>query len=120
MAKHRDRYKATTPATVRYRRGESWSERHQRRFRINLRFLPDARRWCRERSIAFEVTHSGHHWQFEVQGVPVDWWPASAKCVVNKKFESGIHVHDWPQLIPILERLRDVPAANQPADAGPG
>jgi len=32
-----------------------------------------------------------------------EWWPSSAKLVLNKKWEEGIHCHDYKQALMVIE-----------------
>lgn len=99
----KDRTKSNVPAASRFIEGEGWRERHSRRLSFNLeKFQGEAEGWAKNRGISLKITNGGHHWHFQRSGKIVEWWPSSAKCVVQKKWRNGIHVHDWGQLKPIL------------------
>lgn len=111
--KFRDRFKAeTAPRVVKFKPGEDPMDRHRRRLETNSElFLDDAKKWAEENGVRFSVTNGTHHWSFYRDQFIVEWRPSSAKCVINKRWEKGIHVHEWPQLKVIL-------AANFPSRDG--
>jgi hypothetical protein len=79
--------------------GEDPKHRHYRRLRANLGSEENVRAWCTKRGISLSVHNDGHHWVFSIPGGGVvEWWPSSAKCVANRDYKSGVHVHDWQQL----------------------
>lgn len=81
-----------------YKEGERATERHARRLRENLKHADDLLRWCGENNIAAKILNRGHHWIFSLpSGDAVEWWPSSAKLVVNKQWGCGIHTHDFEQ-----------------------
>ena len=73
------------------------SERHERRKDTNLANRSVLEEFCRDHEIKFVIKNEGHHWQFRRGKILVEWWPSSAKLVVNKRWKQGIHVHDWEQ-----------------------
>jgi len=100
----RDRSKASGPTAIQYRPGESWRDRHARRKSFNSKFVEAARDWAKSRGVFLSITNDEHHWKFARGKASVQWWPSTAKCVVNERWRSGIHVHDWRQLKIILDR----------------
>ncbi len=57
-------------------------------------------------------------WEIEItlpsvacpDGRLVEWWPSSAKLVLNKQWSKGIHCHDWQQARDFLDhkaRVKD-------------
>ncbi len=101
--KFRDRRSAsTTPQSVRAH-GLSWRQRHAKRLAFNVENYKDsAIIWSAERGVLLTITNGNHHWKFERDGLIVEWWPSSAKCVIGKQWRNGIHTHDWTQLVVIL------------------
>ena len=95
--RHHDKTTAGPSAIVRYRHGESPGCRHYRRLQTNLAAAANVEEWCREHGIVFRVSNKGHHWTFRRGRTVVEWWPSSAKLVVNKRWKDGSHVHDWKQ-----------------------
>ncbi len=94
--------------------GEAGRERHQRRLGVALSSREDVRDWCQERNIKFTVTNEGHHWRFIRRGKTCDWWPSTAKFVIGKQYNRGLHVHDFVQLLQQLIALfgEDIPVEN--------
>lgn len=112
MAKFRDNLKPKTKAVCKYRKGESGRARHKRRLQFNVsEFLDEAIAWSDERGIVLSVSNEAHHWRFSRGKTLVEWWPSSAKCVVNLQWNNGIHVHDWIQLQEVL--ISKFPRADQ-------
>lgn len=84
---------------VPYIKGEEPEQRHARRLRVNQELLEEAKDFCRQNDIVMAVSNEGHHWRFKLPWHTVDWWPSSAKMVVDKKWCKGKHVHDVRQLL---------------------
>jgi len=74
--------------------------------------------------LQLKISNDGHHWSFYAfNAAPGDkqlfeWWPSSAKLVINKQWKKGIHVHDLSQLIGVAEnrlksKLRELKAKNK-------
>ena len=78
-------------------RFESSSDRHERRKDTNLANRSTLEEFCQDHEIALAIRNEGHHWQFRRGKILVEWWPSSAKLVVNKHWKQGIHIHDWEQ-----------------------
>lgn len=110
MARNRRRYKdrlqaETKAGTVKFKPGESYRKRHARRLQANVTvFADEAMAWSDKHSVSMRISNGNHHWIFSQGSTLVEWWPSSAKCVINKNWKSGIHVHEWPQLVAILKR----------------
>lgn len=78
--------------------GESFKDRHWRRLGMNAEQADAMREWCSKRGVKLSITNNGMHWQFQCpEGVLIEWWPSSAKLVIDKRWAHGIHVHDWTQ-----------------------
>lgn len=97
-----DRASAGGSRVVPYRRGESFQQRHERRLRVNAKSISWLRHWCCAHDIQFDVTNGQHHWSFRGDGWLVEWWPSSAKLIVDKEWDNGVHVHDWRQVVGII------------------
>lgn len=82
-----------------YIKGEEPKQRHARRLRVSLELLEEAKNFCRENDIVMAVSNEGNHWRFKLPRHMVEWWPSSAKMVVDKKWGKGKHVHDVRQLL---------------------
>lgn len=102
-------YNRTHSNLISYVEGEPPMQRHARRLEFNLK----AQEWVREQTekmgLALRVTNEGHHWQFRGIGYDfkADWWPSSAKLVLNSRFNSGIHVHDYERAMQEIQRAQD-------------
>jgi len=80
--------------------------RHDRRKETNAQHFEEVQLWCEHNGWSVEVKNHGHHWIFHKEGTLAEWWPSSAKCVLNKHWRKGIHVHDWRQMIDVLRQTR--------------
>lgn len=93
-------------------RGEASKQRHQRRKGQNLNHIKEVGEFCSKNGIVLHVTNDGHHWQAIKGKRIVDWWPSSAKAIVNKNWGAGIHVHDWGQFIELLKKKFKIRGVN--------
>ena len=100
-----DSVRAGRSRIVPYYHGEDFSTRHARRLSANLKQEADVRRWCDERGLTLRVTNEGHHWQITDGRFLAEWWPSSAKLVIGKKWNDGIHCHDYKQALKVIEDL---------------
>lgn len=102
--KYMDITSAGRSALVPFVPGETYRQRHGRRLREAHAHLPDLNRIASDSGWKIRVLNQGS--LFEVMAGPhrYEWWPATAKVVVNKKYERGIHCHDFQQLVTIIER----------------
>lgn len=90
-----------------YRPGEHPSERHIRRLRASVADRYTMAAWCQERGLTLTLTNHGHHWQIRGDSFKADWWPSSAKLVIQGQWERGVHAHDYRQVIDTIERERN-------------
>lgn len=104
-----DMKRAGRSKLVPYREDEHASDRHARRLTVNLSYEADVRAWCEARGLALKIGNEGHHWTFKrpTDGWVAEWWPSSAKLVIGRRYDNGIHVHDWTQATRIMERKLD-------------
>jgi len=100
-----DRRNAGRSSLVPYKEGEHPSDRHSRRLDANLGHEAEVVAWCAPRDITLEVKNNGHHWIFKKGRWLAEWWPSSAKLVFNRKYQRGVHVHDWQQAVREIERV---------------
>ena len=98
----RDKTNLGPSKLVPYKAGESPKKRHARRLAVAMSHEKDVRAWCEEKHVSLKIHNGGHHWMFQRGGCLVEWWPSSAKLVVNKQWKKGYHVHDYTQLLPVL------------------
>lgn len=102
--RYQDQRNAPTPATlIKYIPGEAAMNRHARRLSLNLSGEQAMRDWAIEKELALRIQNKGHHWLFERQGFIAEWWPSSAKLVIGRRYQSGVHVHDYLQAQKIIE-----------------
>ena len=80
-------------------------ERHSRRLAVNLSNQAKLRRWCEENDLTLQITNQGHHWQVMQNGFVAEWWPSSAKLVINKQWHAGIHCHDYEQAFQVIRNV---------------
>jgi hypothetical protein len=97
-----ERASAGRSRIVQYRRGEDFRTRHARRLRANLEQEEDVRRWCGQKGLILRITNEGHHWQITDGVFLAEWWPSSAKLVINKRWHDGIHCHDHKQALKVI------------------
>lgn len=109
-AKHKDKFSFGPSKHIGLVAGEEPSKRHARRLELNLRRTYALKIWCEQNGIIFEIKNDGHHWIFKMKDNPmvVEWWPSSAKLVINKEWENGVHVHDWEQASRVVAAAFDV------------
>jgi hypothetical protein len=101
--RRRDRHKPPVPATlIQPLPDETFQQRHARRLQTNLAGEAELRSWADENGIVFEIKNNGHHWIFKKPGFLAEWWPSSAKLVIAKRWNHGIHCHDWKQVQVVL------------------
>jgi len=87
---------------VPYRRSEDFRTRHARRLRADLEQKNNLRQWCELRRLTLRTTNEGHHWQITDGSFPAEWWPSSAKLVIGKRWQDGIHCHDYRQALKVI------------------
>lgn len=83
---------------------ESSSGRHARRLYTNLRQQGPIRAWAKQFGIDLKISNEGHHWRFILGTEVAEWWPSSAKLVINRDYAAGIHAHDYEQVMEYLAR----------------
>jgi hypothetical protein len=98
-----DSVKAGRSQIVPYRRGEDFRTRHARRLSANLAQEACVRQWCAQRGLTLRITNAGHHWQITDGRFLAEWWPSSAKLVMSKRWQDGIHCHDYKQALKVIE-----------------
>lgn len=107
MAKNYDRHDARDIVgksnVSHFRIGEDPKDRHDRRLRKNLANRDTVEGWCKGHGISIQIKNEGNHWIFTKDKKKVEWWPSSAKLVINKDWKNGIHTHGFDQVFGILE-----------------
>lgn len=96
--------------------GEHPRDRHDRRLSTAVSMLNNLMSWCEKVGLNVKVTNQGHHWRFTNQEWLIEWWPSSAKLVVNRKYSRGIHCHDVHQVKRVIGNLLKVEVISNDAE----
>jgi len=102
MAKYSDRRSARRSKIVPYIPDETPEHRHARRLGAAVRTADELREWCSANGWTFAVHNGVDHFAFRRGDTMLDWWPRTAKLVINKQWNKGIHCHDYQQVIKFL------------------
>lgn len=78
-------------------------QRRQRRVDRNLDVSREAKARADRRGFTLRVLNEGQHWLFQKPGLVAEWWPSSAKLVLNRDYDHDQHAHHWPQVAARLE-----------------
>lgn len=84
--------------------GETADHRHARRAEAAHASEAELRAWCDANGWTFNKHNYGTHWAFRHGDIQADWWPNTAKLVIDKRWDRGIHCHDYQQVITFLKR----------------
>lgn len=84
---------------------EGDKKRHARRKQAANDTEEKLRSWCVGNGWSLAVKNKGHHLIMQKGNVRAEWWPSSAKLVFNKKWNRGIHCHDYHIVIEQLCRV---------------
>ena len=85
-------------SVVPYVEGEDPMLRHERRRKSNLAYADILSKWCKENGWDMAIKSEGHHWIFNKGKMHAEWWPSSAKLVMNMQYNAGYHCHDYLQV----------------------
>jgi hypothetical protein len=98
------------------RAAEGWRDRHGRRLAVNLAMRAEGEAFAAKYGGTLSVQNNGHHWIFTFPAHPQitrrrdlfrdwgEWWPSSAKLIINKRWRDGYHCHDIRQVQSVLIR----------------
>lgn len=104
MAKYRDIRKSKhEPRISKFVKGVPFKIRHAQRFLVNDNTADEFKEHCGKQGYVLRILNEGEHWQVKHGGNCFDWWPRTAKLVINQNWKNGIHVHDHTQLRKIIE-----------------
>ena len=106
MAKFRDKATVGRSAIVPFVPGESPQDRHYRRHKAAMDRLASVDAAICTRGYRIAIANEGQHWTISGDGSVWEWWPSSAKLVLNRNYRRGIHCHDTNQLIREILRER--------------
>lgn len=70
-----------------------------------MRHKSELEAWCDAHGWRMVIHNEGHHWQFRSRSQQVDWWPSSAKLVINEKWNDQHLCGDVPSVIEKLAPL---------------
>lgn len=87
---------------VPYIYGEPAKTRHDRRKEAALLHQGRVKQWCDNRGVTFTLGNDDHHWSFRKGKERADWWPSTAKLVLNQRWNEGLHCHDAAQMLRVL------------------
>jgi len=104
MAKYDDHKTAGRSEVVPFIEGESTDGRHARRLHDNYGLRGVVEKWCQENNAALRIQNHNQHWIVTSGDLIAEYWPSTAKCVINKQWKRGVHVHDVHQFIGVIER----------------
>lgn len=103
MARYKDKVSAGHSEIVPYKHGEDPRTRHSRRLSENSAHVPEMKASIESMGYSLEIKNFGHHWIFKKgSNTTWEWWPSSAKLVLNKQYRKGIHCHDFRQVLKVL------------------
>ena len=92
-------------------------QRRDRRLHRNLDVAAEAQAWAARHGFTLRVLNDGHHWLFQKPGLVAEWWPSSAKLVLNRDYLHDQHAPHWPQVAMLL--ANSLPARAQPSHCCP-
>lgn len=106
MAKHKDKLKFGSSKEVPHIDGEAAMVRHDRRKDAFTNCRGQFEKFCVHQGFKLKIHNDDHHWQISHGKTLIEFWPSSAKLIINKQWKSGIHVHDYKQLTTILNIVK--------------
>jgi hypothetical protein len=83
---------------------ESMRQRRARRMDRTARNESQVHDWARRHGCTLRVLNDGHHWLFEKGGFVAEWWPSSAKLVLNRDYTRDHHAPHWHDVQRVLDR----------------
>lgn len=92
-----------------YIHGEQPHARHQRRKRIARDDVERLKGHLAALGAFVSIHNDGGHWQISVRGREFDWWPETARLVVDHKWGSPRKCHDVDQVVKVVRRLTGRP-----------
>ena len=84
--------------------------RRERRLDRTLDLEAEVTRWAAQRGLTLRVLNDGHHWLFQKPGLAAEWWPSSAKFVLNRDDLHDRHAPHWPHVAALLENALTTPS----------
>jgi hypothetical protein len=84
-------------------------QRRERRMQRTASLEEQVTAWAEMQGLSLRVLNDGHHWVFQKPGFMAEWWPSSAKLVVNRDYGRDIHAPHWAEVMNALQ-----PVAGRP------
>lgn len=87
----------------------NWKRRHKARAAEAIGSIRDAGIAFAKHGGWLRVLNSGQHWQIIYGAGPIriiEWWPSTAKMVVDTDWKHGVHVHRWQDVLKFSIRRR--------------
>jgi hypothetical protein len=88
--------------------------RRERRLGRTLDLEPEVARWAAQHGFTLRVLNDGHHWLLQKPGLTAEWWPSSAKRVLNRDYLRDHHAPHWPQVAAAIEQAMTAPRSPCP------
>ncbi len=95
---------------------EDTSFNRRRRLDYNIAQQNVVRGWTDKNGITMKVTNNGHHWHFrklhdghdklpkyKQKTTQADWWPSTARFVLQRRYGNDLKVVDHEHLIELLD-----------------
>lgn len=82
---------------------EKSEDRHQRRLKLAIKHSDRLKGYCNHKGYELKISQEGKHFVINRKRLHIDWYPYSAKMIVNYQNGDGIHVHEVSQIISYLE-----------------
>jgi len=86
---------------------EYMRQRRERRLGRNLTSGNRAKTWADQHGFALRINNEGHHWMWQKGQFVAEWWPSSAKLVLNRDYARSFDAYDWTGVVPFLETKED-------------
>jgi hypothetical protein len=87
------------------------SQRSDIRMRAAVRDGRLLRQWVESVGGTLDIKNDGHHWIVKLDARCFEWWPSSAKLVIDKMWQRGIHAHDIEQVMKVVGGVVAIPEA---------
>lgn len=107
MRRYADTESAGPSERVPFIVNEGSGERHARRLDAAKNDRVQVAAWCAAHNARLVVRNHHQHWRLIYRGHTAEWWPSSAKLVLDGKWREGIHAHDWRQVVARLLQVAE-------------
>jgi hypothetical protein len=83
---------------------EYMRQRRARRMDRTARIESQVQDWARRHGRTLRGLNDGHHWLFQKSGFVAEWWPSSAKLVLDRDYPRDFHAPHWADVERVLDR----------------